>query len=355
MTAPTDVTFVSGTTITSDWLNGVNDVVNFTQSGTGAVTRSAGDKLRESVSVLDFGADPTGQTSSTLAFQKAFDYAAITSASSAGPITTNLSVFVPAGLYYIDSTVSVDKRIGLYGEGANTVITGSSPLASSPATCGFRFNSPATTGIAPHIHHLTFFGFNGGPCISIETSGAMVGSCFFSNSVSGVDLNSDSLGNAASDVVLSSCIFDQMLADVRAYSAVNVSILGCQSFLSSYGVQFLSSGTGNSDFLISNCEFNYTKTSGITVDSSTNKNIQVSGCSFMLNQQHSSFVGFIYTGTSTAATELFVKNCTFRNWKDYAVRFYGANVFVVGDCIFDANKTVASYTQSAASKAIAQT
>jgi len=84
MTAPVNTTFASGTTITSDWLNSVNDHVNnletiehtsdkieFTPAGTGAINRDVQSKLRESVSVKDFGADPTGSTDSTAAAQLA--------------------------------------------------------------------------------------------------------------------------------------------------------------------------------------------------------------------------------------------------------------------------------------------
>lgn len=48
-------------------------LVGFVQSGTGAITRWVQDKLREQVSVLDFGADPTGTTDSTAAFTAAMN------------------------------------------------------------------------------------------------------------------------------------------------------------------------------------------------------------------------------------------------------------------------------------------
>jgi len=334
---------------------GSADLISYLPAGTGAVATTVQDKLRERVSVLDFEADPTGQTDSTAAFQKAFNHAATTSSSSAGPISTNLSVFVPAGLYYIAGTVDIGKRIGFFGEGVNTVITGLSPASASPSTCGFRFRAPATTGIAPHIHDLTFFGFNSGPVMDIQTSGAVVESCFFSNAISGIDLNQNAGYTPASDILISNCIFDQMLSDVRAYSTVNTSILNCISFLTSFGVQFLGVNKGNSDVLISGCQFDYPRTSAVTVDSILNKNVQVDNCSFMLNAQHASFVGFIYTGPSTASTEIFVSNCRFRNWKDFAIRFYGSNYYSVIGCVFDATKTAADYAQSAASKAIAFT
>ena len=82
MTAPTNTKFVSGTTITSEWLNEINDHVwndtpvqgiilhaankiGFVQSGTGAVASTVQDKLREFVSVKDFGAVGDGVTDDT--------------------------------------------------------------------------------------------------------------------------------------------------------------------------------------------------------------------------------------------------------------------------------------------------
>ena len=71
--------------------------VTFTASGSGAVTRSVQDKLRETVSVLDFGADPTGAADSTAEFQAAID-----------SLGGNPGVImVPPGTYLINSTVTM--------------------------------------------------------------------------------------------------------------------------------------------------------------------------------------------------------------------------------------------------------
>jgi len=69
-------TFTQGTTITSAWLNDVNtktfnddaSTVFYTPAGVGAVETTVQNKLRESVSVDDYGADPTGLTDSSAAF-----------------------------------------------------------------------------------------------------------------------------------------------------------------------------------------------------------------------------------------------------------------------------------------------
>ena len=75
-----------------------SDDLSFIQSGTGAVTRSIGSKLRDVVSVKDFGAlgdsDFSGNgTDDTAAFQAA--------------INTGKTVFVPKGTYKITSTLNL--------------------------------------------------------------------------------------------------------------------------------------------------------------------------------------------------------------------------------------------------------
>jgi len=65
--------------------------ITYTQGGTGATSRTVTSKLQESVSVLDFGADPTGSTDSTSAIQAAM------TAGSGG------EVIVPYGTYKIST------------------------------------------------------------------------------------------------------------------------------------------------------------------------------------------------------------------------------------------------------------
>lgn len=65
------------------------------------------------INVLDFGADPTGVASSTLAFQAAID-----------SLTNGGSVYVPQGTYLLDVTsgVSLDNNITMFGDGAASII-----------------------------------------------------------------------------------------------------------------------------------------------------------------------------------------------------------------------------------------
>ena len=72
-------------------------LVTYTPAGAGAVTTTVQAKLRESVSVLDFGADPTGVASSVVAFNAA--------------VANGGTVYVPSGTYRLDDkvTLSVDN------------------------------------------------------------------------------------------------------------------------------------------------------------------------------------------------------------------------------------------------------
>jgi len=93
--------------------------IDYDPAGTGAVTRSVQSKLRETVSVLDFGADPTGLADSTAAFT-----AALAAAD---------NVFVPQGTYLTNIDLSGKTAKTIRGSGrystflknfnANAVIT----------------------------------------------------------------------------------------------------------------------------------------------------------------------------------------------------------------------------------------
>ena len=80
--------------------------VSYTPAGTGAVATTVQAKLRESVSVLDFGADPTGVADSTDEIQAA--------------LTTGQSVFFPDGTYKVTGTLTYNSYV--FGNNPRNVV-----------------------------------------------------------------------------------------------------------------------------------------------------------------------------------------------------------------------------------------
>jgi len=84
-----------------------SDAVTFLQAGTGAVVRTAQAKMRESVSVKDFGAVGDGVADDTAAIQAAID-------STAGA----LCVLLPAGVYKTTGTIYLRRNgVRIVGQG----------------------------------------------------------------------------------------------------------------------------------------------------------------------------------------------------------------------------------------------
>lgn len=88
--------------------------VGFLQSGTSAVAISAQDKMRQSVSVKDFGAVANGATNDAAAFNAA--------------LAASTSVYVPAGNYAINTTVNIPAGTVLFGAGVGSSITTSANI-----------------------------------------------------------------------------------------------------------------------------------------------------------------------------------------------------------------------------------
>lgn len=82
--------------------------IDFVAGGTGAVTRSMDAKLRDQVSVKDFGAVGDGVADDTVAFQSA--------------MAAHDCVFVPHGVYRVTSTLELRDNQMLYGTGQGSEI-----------------------------------------------------------------------------------------------------------------------------------------------------------------------------------------------------------------------------------------
>lgn len=121
------------------------DQVEYNNSAAGAVTRTVTDKLKEEISVKDFGAVGDGVTDDTTAVQAAIDYAETLAINPQGTPT----VFFPSGLYKINTISVVEASIRGEGPVGCTLVWGGAANGTMvqweanrrKSFSGFRFDS----------------------------------------------------------------------------------------------------------------------------------------------------------------------------------------------------------------------
>jgi hypothetical protein len=127
--------FQGGAVITGGNIPGTG--VSFIQAGTGAIPRNMQDKVRENVSVKDFGAVGDGAADDTAAIQAA--------------VAASNNVVVPSGNYRITSTItvpansSVHFQSGAYTSGSGSV-SGGSIFKQSGSGASTRAQNSAIAG-----------------------------------------------------------------------------------------------------------------------------------------------------------------------------------------------------------------
>jgi hypothetical protein len=110
-------------------LTGLNAAdVQYDPAGTGAVTTTVQAKLRETVSVRDFGAVGDGVTDDTAAIQAAIDYCAVAGG----------CVYIPAATYYCSSGLDLKALVSIKGDGYEASI-----LQFDHTGYGIKFESAA--------------------------------------------------------------------------------------------------------------------------------------------------------------------------------------------------------------------
>jgi hypothetical protein len=108
-------------------------VSNYTQGGTGSVSRTITNKLQESVSVKDFGAVGDDTTDDTVAIQ-----AAVNACSIGG------TVYFPAGKYKITTAITINKPLTIYGVGPGSFINNLGSYIRQATTSANAFTLIAT-------------------------------------------------------------------------------------------------------------------------------------------------------------------------------------------------------------------
>jgi hypothetical protein len=155
--------FSSGTVIASPWLNDVNKVaysktfpdgtvavtaapgssldatnVSYEQGSTGYVSTTVAAKLKQVVSVKDFGAKGDGVTDDTAAIQTAINALnPYVYGSSMNYAQGGGTLYFPSGNYFVTSTIRLPNNVILSGAGCQTYQTNTTPTAPAQGTSIF--------------------------------------------------------------------------------------------------------------------------------------------------------------------------------------------------------------------------
>lgn len=142
----------------------------FTPSGDDADPRLYQSKLRDVVSVRDFGALGTGDQDDAGKFQNAIDYAATFSATGGRP-----AIRVPAGVYLLNSTVTIPTFVTLIGDGSGATVLRPGMTDGSPAlhvVAGAQWVTIAAMSIASTIDDAAF---DAGSVEGVNCTGLLLG------------------------------------------------------------------------------------------------------------------------------------------------------------------------------------
>jgi len=186
-----------------------SSLVGFLQSGTGAVARTEQDKLRDVVSVKDFGAVGDGVTNDTSAIQSAINAAA--------------NVYIPPGTY-LTTAISIPSNTRVLGAGPQTILQPHSSIV------GTAFWSAA--GSATDVEF-------GNVAINVNTTTYATMLSFSANTVTRLNVHDVKISAGGGwGVWLANCV-DSIIQRVQVLAA------------KSYGIQ--STGGGSNSVRILDC------------------------------------------------------------------------------------------------------
>lgn len=225
-----------------------SDWIGFEPAGVSAVARSAQDKMRDTVSVKDFGAVGDGVTDDTAAIQNAVN-----------ALTNNSCLIFPAGVYKVTAKVLKANltNVSVIGYGAE--------YFNHTAPSDLEFTN--CSGIS--VEGLKFNG-NGGshsPLTFLNSENVKVYNCLFRNTGSAFgygmvhNTTSGAVGTKRSGLLVEGCVFEDIFRDgLQTKSVDDVVITNC---------------------VFRNCGGAGTDHHAFSVGVATGARLQISNCTFM--------------------------------------------------------------------------
>jgi hypothetical protein len=182
------VKFSTATPIATNAMDASN--VSYTPAGVGAVTTNVQTKLRETVTVTDFGAVGDGVTDDTAAIQAAIDSAVI----------QNKAVYVPNGAYLISATISIPNNMALIGETPRKINSGGNTYGVyfTPASNITMFETTTQSGnsFGITIQNISIFA----PSVGTGSTGFILGSPTDGDLLFGLNIDSVSIQGIANGI-----------------------------------------------------------------------------------------------------------------------------------------------------------
>ena len=173
--------------------------INYTAPFTNAVTETLTNKLSQTASVIDFGADPTGAGDSTVAIQNAINYFA------AGGI-----IYFPPGTYTISSTITKSGSFvgpNLIGAGYDCTTLNYAGISSNSSCLQFVGGSGYISSI--RVEGFKFTGNSTSNAIEIcGQDGIKIRDCYFSTNGVGLLFNNRDSGSFTEFNVAEDCVFN---------------------------------------------------------------------------------------------------------------------------------------------------